>query len=84
MPPLSVSDYRHMLSDPTPETMERYLRVGERETWRKLPMLATRLRIAHALQALQDDADRAAGMPARAAGRADRPAYESYERRCFF
>ena len=40
-------------ADPTDADMRRYLTVGQRECWRKLPMLATRLRIAHALQALQ-------------------------------
>ena len=50
---LGLADYCNVVSDPTPDTMERYLRVGEHECWRKMPMLATRLRIAHALQALQ-------------------------------
>jgi predicted acylesterase/phospholipase RssA len=53
IPPLGLKDYARMLSDPTPAIMQRYLDVGQRETWRKMPMLATRLRIAHALQALQ-------------------------------
>ena len=53
IPPLGLKDYTRMLSDPTPGIMQRYLDVGQRETWRKMPMLATRLRIAHALQALQ-------------------------------
>ena len=35
------------------KVMERYLRVGQRECWRKMPMLATRLRIAHALREVQ-------------------------------
>ena len=53
IPPLHPGDYLRMLADPTAETAVRYLQVGQRECWRKLPMLATRLRIAHALQALQ-------------------------------
>ena len=35
------------------QAMRRYLQVGQRECWRKLPMLQSRLRIAHALRALQ-------------------------------
>ena len=53
IPPLGLRDYARMLSDPTPEVAARYLHVGQRECWRKMPMLATRLRIAHALQAMQ-------------------------------
>lgn len=41
------------VSDPTRAVMDRFLSVGQRECWRKIPMLATRLRIAHALQELQ-------------------------------
>ncbi|KAL3914782.1 MAG: hypothetical protein SGPRY_007500, partial [Prymnesium sp.] len=54
MPPLGTSDYMRMLSDPSLACMDKYFKVGRRETWRKIPMLATRLRIAHALQALQE------------------------------
>ncbi|KAL1510359.1 hypothetical protein AB1Y20_006670 [Prymnesium parvum] len=57
MPPIGASDYLSMLSDPTLESMNKYIRVGKRETWRKMPMLATRLRVAHALQALQNEFD---------------------------
>ena len=53
LPPLRFGDYMRMLADPTVDDMRRYLQVGQIETWRKLPMLKTRLRIAHALQALQ-------------------------------
>ena len=53
IPPLRFADYMNVLADPTLEVMERYLRVGQRECWRKMPMLATRLRIAHALREVQ-------------------------------
>ena len=53
IPPLGVSDYANMLADPSSQVMDRYLTVGQRECWRKMPMLATRLRIAHALHALR-------------------------------
>ena len=53
MPPLGLRDYLRVLSDPTPQTGARYLRIGARETFRKLPMLMTRLRIAHALRDLK-------------------------------
>ena len=39
-----------MLADPSDGRAESYLHVGQRETWRKMPMLATRLRIANALR----------------------------------
>ena len=52
-PPMKMTDYLRILSDPTPDTSKQYLAVGQRECWRKMPMLATRLRIANALRALK-------------------------------
>lgn len=52
MPPLSLQDYAKALSDPTVPELRRCIAVGRRETWRKMAMLSTRTRIAHALQKL--------------------------------
>lgn len=60
IPPLTLRDYLRVLADPDMPMMERYLQVGQRECWRKLPMLTTRLKIASALRAVQNalaDAD---------------------------
>lgn len=53
LPPMELADYTRALSDPTAADMQRYLSIGQRECWRKMSMLATRLRIARALQELQ-------------------------------
>ena len=53
LPPMELADYTRALSDPTVADMQRYLGIGQRECWRKMSMLATRLRIARALQELQ-------------------------------
>ena len=57
MPPLTVHDYLRALTDPSPHDLRRFLLVGRQETWRKSGMLATRLRLAHALQKLEDALD---------------------------
>ncbi len=53
MPPFGLSDYLAVLSDPTPASMAKFLRVGQQEAWRKSAMLATRLRIDAALRSLR-------------------------------
>lgn len=52
-PPMRLRDYLRILTDPTPVSAAHYIAVGQRECWRKMPMLATRLRIAGALRAAQ-------------------------------
>ena len=48
-PPLTLADYAAVVSDPTLPAMRRYLEVGRREVWRKLPMLNVRTRLDDAL-----------------------------------
>ena len=52
VPPLTVRDYLRALTDPTVSDIERFVLRGQQETWRKGGMLATRLRVASALQRL--------------------------------
>jgi len=53
-PPVVLRDYLKLISRPTETDMDRYLRGGELMTYRKMSMIQTRMRIAIALQKLED------------------------------
>ena len=76
-PALHVQDYFLILSNPTPENIQRYTREGRVATYQKLAMLKTRLSVE---QALARGCERLRALPdARGAGagagadRGDRP-----------
>ena len=51
-PPLTLRDLANALSNPTVPEIDRCIRVGKQETWRKMGLISTRFRIAQALEAL--------------------------------
>ncbi|KAL1511430.1 hypothetical protein AB1Y20_006229 [Prymnesium parvum] len=75
VPPLTLRDYTRALSDPSEDDIERCIRVGRQEVWRKSGMLSTRLRLAQALQKLEDSLCRTTGSfyPEAAGGEASPP-----------
>lgn len=44
-PTPALSDYVNILTDPSRERMERYIRLGAQRTWPKLRMISNRLKI---------------------------------------
>lgn len=62
-PPLTLRDLAKALSNPTVPELDRYIRIGKQETWRKMGLISTRFRIAQALEALASRlTERAAGV----------------------
>jgi len=51
-PSLTLRDLARTLTNPTVPEIDRFIRVGRQETWRKMGLISTRFRIAQALQAL--------------------------------
>jgi hypothetical protein len=49
IPKPAISDYFNILTDPTKERMERYIRLGALRTWPKMHMINNRLRIERRL-----------------------------------
>ncbi|MGK5092655.1 DUF3336 domain-containing protein [Deltaproteobacteria bacterium TL4] len=48
-PQSSLSNYKRVLSDPTPEDIHNMIQEGERATWYKLSMIRNQTRISHTL-----------------------------------
>ncbi|RUS33875.1 acyl transferase/acyl hydrolase/lysophospholipase, partial [Jimgerdemannia flammicorona] len=49
-PKSTISDWFNILTDPNPVRLERFIRVGESQTWPKLSMIANRMTIERAIE----------------------------------
>ncbi|RUS17453.1 lipase 5 [Endogone sp. FLAS-F59071] len=49
-PKSTISDWFYILSDPTPTRLERFIRVGELQTWPKLSMISNRMTLERAIE----------------------------------